>query len=178
MAVDEQIPVNPEISQEFMSFEEFCSENVGRELTYLKMVEANPLEMDAVTLAFSMRHLIRLSKGLRDLLLKSLNSDPLPEIGSILAAKGIELDKTRAAALRDIIFSFRDCADDETSLNFVRALQMMTIARDRGKIALSYVESYSAPDEGWCEDDFGGDQSTLDTVRSIEDPQWIKTEES
>ena len=93
MAFDDQIPVNPEISQEFRSFEEFCSENVGRELTYLNMVEANPLEMDSVTLAFSMRHLIRLSKGLRDLLLKSLNSDPPPKIGSILASKGIELDK-------------------------------------------------------------------------------------
>ena len=178
MAFDDQIPVNPEISQEFRSFEEFCSENVGRELTYLNLVEANPLEMDSVTLAFSMRHLLRLSKGLRDLLLKSLNSDPPPEISSILASKGIELDKTQAAALRDIIFSFRDCGDDETSLKFVRALQMMTLARDRPRVALSFGESYSAPDEGWCEDDFGGDQSTLDAVRSIEDPQWIKTEES
>ena len=38
MPLDDEIPVSPEISEEFTSFEEFCSENTGRELQYLEVV--------------------------------------------------------------------------------------------------------------------------------------------
>ena len=34
MPLDDEIQVSPEISEEFASFEEFCSENTGRELQY------------------------------------------------------------------------------------------------------------------------------------------------
>ena len=177
MAAEHEIPVSPEISEEFQNFEEFCTENVGHELAYLKLVEQNPLQVDSVTIAFSMRHLIRLSSELREMLLTSMSDESPPSVKTILASKGIQLDKTQATCLRHIIFSFRDCAEDEGTAAFVRALQLMTISRDRGRCGLYLGDSYSPPDEGWTPEDFGGDESMFEAVRSVEDPQWIKTEE-
>jgi hypothetical protein len=179
MPLDDEIPVSPEISEEFTSFEEFCSENTGRELQYLEVVGKSPLEMDAVTLAFSMRHLVRLSRGLMDMLLGSLNDDSVPLLENILAAKGLQLDKTHAPILRDVIFAFRDSSEkEETSSILVRAFQLMTISRERRRVVLNLGESYAPPDEGWTQEDFGGDDSMLETVRSIEDPRWTTAEET
>jgi hypothetical protein len=178
MADEEKIPVSPELLEEFQLFEEFCSENSGRELAYFQMVEAGPLEMDTTTLAFCMRHLVRLTRELMDLLLKSLNDDEPPELQTILAVKGIQLDKAKADAVRSVIFAFRDHSDREVSSRLVRALQLMTISREKAKVNLRITESYAPPEEGWTSEDFGGDESLLQTVRSIEDPHWITSEES
>lgn len=175
---DEEILVNPEISEQYRSFEEFCSENTGRELAYLDVVASNPLEMDPVTLAFSMRHLMRLSRELMDLLLQSLKNESAPPLQAILASKGIQLDKSRASCLRDVIFSFRDSPDEDSATKLVTALQLMTMSRERGRVVLNLGESYSPPDEGWTAEDFGNDDSMLETVRSIEDPYWTKTDEA
>jgi hypothetical protein len=177
MAADDEIQVNPELSQDFKYFEEFCSENTGQELAYLEMVGANPLEMDPVTLAFSMRHLLRLSSGLMNKMLASLPDDLPPDLDSVLAFKGIDLDKTHATRLREIIFSFRDCPDQETSCKLVRALQLMTIGRMRRKVVLNLGEAYAPPEEGWTLEDFGGDEWMLETVRSVEDPRSKTSEE-
>jgi hypothetical protein len=178
MPLDDEIPVSPEISEEFASFEEFCAENTGRELQYLEVVGQSPLAMDSVTLAFSMRHLVRLSRGMMDMLLGSLNDDSAPSLDEVLAVKGLQLDKSHAPILRDVIFSFRDAPDKEISSNLVRALQLMTISRERRRVVLNLGESYAPPEEGWTSEDFGGDDSMLETVRSIEDPRWIKAEET
>ncbi len=178
MPLDDEIPVSPEISEDFASFEEFCSENTGRELQYLEVVCKNPLDMDAVTLAFSIRHLVRLSRGLMDMLLGSLNDDSMPPLEDVLAVKGLQLDKSHAPTLREVIFSFRDVPDKEISSNLVRAFQLMTIGRERGRVALNLGESYAPPEEGWTPEDFGGDDSMLETVRSIEDPRWTTAEET
>jgi len=177
MPEENEILVSPELSQDFRSFEEFCDENTGQELAYLEVVQRNPLEMDAVTLAFCLRHLIRLSRGLMDVLLKTLDGDATPDLPSILATKGIQLDKTRAAGLREVIFAFRDAADEETRLNLIKALQILTISREPRKIILNLGESYRMPDDGWIDEDFGGDDSLLEAVRAIEDPRWKETEE-
>jgi hypothetical protein len=178
MADDAEILVSPDLSQDYSTFEEFCSENSGRELTYLDVVHRSPLEMDPVTIAFAMRHLVRLSRELMDLLLQSLDGDAVPpDLTAILAHKGIQLDKTRAASLRDIIFAFRDAGDEDIRQNLVRAFQVLTINRERPKVSLNLGESYAPPDEGWTEEDFGGDDAMLETVRAIEDPRWQETEE-
>lgn len=177
MSADEEIVVSPELSQEFKNFDEFCAENTGRELAYLEVVGKNPLEMDPVTLAFSMRHLMRMSREVLDLLLKSVNDDSTPQLESVLAVKGIQLDKSQAARLREIIFAFRDASDAETGENLVKALQLMTISRERRRVVLSLDEAYAPPEEGWTPEDFGGDDSMLEAVRSIEDPHWINTDE-
>ncbi|MBI4964256.1 MAG: hypothetical protein HY913_13340 [Desulfomonile tiedjei] len=177
MPEDDEILVSPELSQDFSLFEEFCEENAGQELAYLEVVQRNPLEMDAITLAFCLRHLIRLSRGLMDVLSKTLDGDSTPDLSTILALKGIELDKTRAAGLREVIFAFRDSADEDIRLNFTKALQILTISRERRRVALNLGESYRPPEEGWTEEDFGGDDSLLETVRAVEDPQWKETEE-
>jgi hypothetical protein len=174
---DEEILVSPDISEQFRTFEEFCSENTGRELAYLDVVARNPLEMDPVTLAFSMRHLMRLSRELMDILLQSLRNESAPSLKVILASKGIQLDKSQAACLRNVIFSYRDSCDEETSTKLVTALQLMTMSRERRKVVLNLGESYAPPDEGWTSEDFGNDDSMLETVRSIEDPHWTKTDE-
>jgi hypothetical protein len=178
MPLDDEIPVSPEISEEFTSFEEFCSENTGRELQYLEVVGKSPLEMDSVTLAFSMRHLVRLSRGLMDMLLGSLNDDSAPSLEEVLAVKGLQLDKAHASTLREVIFSFRDSPDKEISSSLVRAFQLMTMSRERRRVVLNLGESYAPPDEGWTQEDFGGDDSMLETVRSIEDPRWTTAEET
>lgn len=178
MANEPEFPANPDISEEYSTFEEFCAENAGREMTYLEMVGQNPLAMDSVTLAFSMRRVVRLSRGLMDLLLKSLNNELPPTLQDILATKGIQLDKGNAAVLRNTIFSFRDCEDPDTSMTMIRALQLLTIARERSKVILQLAESYRPPEEGWNLEDFGGDESMYETVRSVEDPTWLQTEES
>jgi len=77
---EEDIIVSPELSEEFKSLEEFCSENSGRELDYLDVVSASPLQMDSLTLAFSMRHFLRLSRSLTDLLANSLNGETAPSL--------------------------------------------------------------------------------------------------
>lgn len=178
MADDAEILVSPDLSQDYMTFEEFCSENTGQELAYLEVVKQNPLEMDPVTLAFSMRHVVRLSRGLLDLLLQSLDGDSSPpELQSILELKGVQLDKSRAASLRDVIFAFRDAQEEEARQSLVRALQVLAINRERKRVTLNLGESYRPPDEGWTEEDFGGDDSMLETVRAIEDPRWQETEE-
>jgi hypothetical protein len=177
MPEEDEILVSPELSQEFRLFEEFCEENTGQELTYLEVVQRNPLEMDAVTLAFCLRHLIRLSRGLMDVLLKTVDGDLTPDLPSILATKGIQLDKNRAAGLREVIFAFRDSADEETKLNLIKALQILTISRERRRVILNLGESYRAPEEGWTDEDFGGDDSLLEAVRAVEDPRWKETEE-
>jgi hypothetical protein len=177
MILDEEIIVSPELSQDYQSFEEFCAENAGREMAYLELVAKNPLDMDAVTLAFSMRHLVRLSKELMDMLLESIQNESVPDLQEILAVKGIQLDKAHSAALRDVIFAFRDCQDSEFCDTLVRAFQLMAISRDRKRMVLNLGESYAPPEEGWTQEDFGGDDSMLETVRAIEDPHWINAEE-
>lgn len=178
MSEDDEIQVNPELSQEFRSFEEFCSENTGSELIYFDVVAKNPLEMDPVTLAFSMRNLIRLSKGLMDRLLDSMRDDSQPTVQEILSSRGIELDKSQASRLREIMFAFRDNSDEMIRENFVKAFQLMTIARQWKRVALNLGESYHPPTEGWTMEDFGDDDSVLETVRSVEDPRWTRAEES
>ena len=54
----------------------------------------------------------------------------------------------------------------------------MTISREKAKVNLRITESYAPPEEGWTSEDFGGDESLLQTVRSIEDPHWITSEEN
>ncbi len=174
---EDEILASPDISEQFRTFEEFCSENTGREMSYLDVVAQNPLEMDPITLAFSMRHLMRFSRELMDLLLQSLKNESLPTLQVILASKGIQLDKAQATCLRNVIFSFRDSSDEETSAKLVTALQLMTISRERSKVVLNLGESYAPPDEGWTAEDFGNDDSMLETVRSIEDPHWTQTDE-
>lgn len=178
MPRNQEIVVGPELSQEFKNFQEFCAENAGQELLYFDVVRSNPVQMDPVTLAFSMRHLLRLSGSLMDLLLDSLNGESELELQAILGTKGIQLDKTHASALRDVVFSFRDTTDEESRRNLVRAFQFMSISRNTSSVILSLEESYQPPDEGWTAEDFGNDESLYETVRSIEDPYWIKTEET
>ncbi|MEI8182852.1 MAG: hypothetical protein WCG29_09125 [Desulfomonile sp.] len=178
MSDEEGIQVSPELSQDFRSFEEFCSENTGSELIYFDVVAKNPLEMDPVTLAFSMRNLVRLSRGLMDYLLDSLNGDSPPTVREILAVRGIELDKSQAPRLRQIMFTFRDNPDEIMGGNLVKALQLMTIAREWRRVSLNLGESYSPPVEGWTSEDFGDDDSMLEAVRSVEDPRWNQEEES
>jgi hypothetical protein len=178
MPMDDEINVSPEISDDFQLLTEFCAENSGREGDYLAIVGTNPLDMDAVTIAFSMRHLVRLSKNLLELLMESVKDDSMPpSLADILATKGIQLDKTHAATLRGVIFAFRDHDDEESHFVLVRALQLMAITRERRRVILNLGESYSPPDEGWTEEDFGGDDSMLETVRAIEDPHWVTEEE-
>ncbi len=177
MRDDEEISVSPELSQDFKSFEELCAENDGSELPYLQLAAQKPLEMDAATLAFSMRHVVRLSRELLDLLLGSINEDSELELDAIVASKGIQLDKSHATELRQIIFAFRDTEDPELRRNLTKVFQLITMSRERNRIALSLEESYSPTPEGWTEEDFGGDETLLETVRAIEDPHWIRTEE-
>ena len=174
MSTDEQIQACPEVSEEFRTYDEFCTENTGRELTYFELVAGNPVEMDPITLAFSMRHLVRLTRELIDFLLESVRSDPPPDLRTLLGFKGIQLDKSHAESLRRIIFSFRDCEDEGRSLKLARAFQLMTITRERSKVVFNVGESYSNPDESWNVEDFGGDESILEAVRSIEDSDRTK----
>jgi hypothetical protein len=178
MSLDDEIVAGPEVSEEFAHFEEFCAENVGRELAYLQMVKSSPLDMDAVTLAFCLRHLVRLSDRLMDVVLRSLDSDPPPDFRTILALQGIQLSKSHAQDLRTIIFAFRDAPDEERRFPLVRALQLMTIGRHRSRVVLSLDESYSPPDEGLTLEDVGGDELALETVRTIEDESVSKFEEN
>ncbi|MBM4329577.1 MAG: hypothetical protein FJ118_20750 [Deltaproteobacteria bacterium] len=175
---DEEIIVTADLSEEFRGFEEFCVENAGRESVYLRMVAEKPLEMDSITLAFSMRHLVRLSKDLMEMLLKSVTNEDSPDLATMLGTKGIQLDKSNAEALRKIIFAFKDAPDQESSGALARAFQLMTMSRHRRRIKLTLTESYAPSEEGWLAEDFGGDDSLLETVRSIESPHWTQTEET
>jgi hypothetical protein len=178
MSAEQEFRVGPEISIEFRAYEEFCAENGGRELAYLEMVGTNPLEMDPITLAFSMRHLVRMSKEVMETLLKSSADDKPPSLRTLLATKGIQLDKSQASLLRNIIFSFRDCSDERQSSLIVRAFQLMTLVRQRNRVELSLGESYNLSDDGgWTAEDFGGDESLLETVRSVERASSTNPEE-
>jgi len=177
MAFDDEVQVSPELSEEFRAFEEFCAENSGSELVYFDVVAKEPLAMDAVTLAFSMRNLVRLSRELMDLILSTLNSDTHITVADILSTRGIQLDKNHAPRLRQVLFAFRDQDDEAVSANLVRAFQLMTISRERKRVVLNYGESYTPPEEGWTAEDFGGDEAMLETVRSVEDPRWKHEEE-
>ena len=59
----------------------------------------------------------------------------------------------------------------------VKALQIMTNVRQRRRITLNLGESYRAPDEGWLDEDFGGDEGILETVKAVEDPRWNQQED-
>lgn len=177
MRAEEEILVSPELSHDFTNFEELCSENGGSELPYLEMSSQNPLEIDPATLAFSMRHVVRMSRELLDLVLGSLNEDSSVNLGAILDSKGIQLDKNHADALRRIIFAFRDSENHEVRETLTRAFQLIAMSRERHRITLNLEESYTPAQEGWTEEDFGGDETLLETVRAIEDPHWIRTEE-
>ena len=67
--------------------------------------------------------------------------------------------------------------DEETRDVLVKALQIMTITRQRRRVTLNLGESYKAPDEGWLEEDFGGDEGILETVKAVEDPRWNQQED-
>ncbi len=175
--MEEEIVANPNISAEYSTFEELVSENTGHELDYLDLVTKDPSSMDAATLAFSMNNLIRLSGSLVEKLLVSLNQDNAPNLKEILETKGIDLDKTQAPKLKNIIFAFRDSKDEETRDVLVKALQIMTITRQRRRVTLNLGESYKAPDEGWLEEDFGGDEGILETIKAVEDPRWNEQED-
>jgi len=175
--MEEEILANPNISEEYRTFEELVSENTGHELDYLDLVAKDPSSMDAATLAFSMNNLIRLSGSLMEKLLVSLNQDDAPNLKEILETKGIDLDKKQASKLKNIIFAFRDSNDEETRDVLVKALQIMTITRQRRRVTLNLGESYKAPDEGWLEEDFGGDEGILETIKSVEDPRWNEQED-
>jgi hypothetical protein len=174
---DDGMLVEPGLSDDYRSFEELCAENAGQEFLYFDMVKTRPLEMDSVTLAFCLRHLVRLSQEVLEVLLASLDGESDVTLGTVLDLKGIQLDKSRAAELRNIVFSFRDCQESEIQGQFVRALQLLTINRLRRRVRLNLGETYTTPEEGWTLEDFGGDDSLLDTVRAIEDPAWTKNEE-
>lgn len=177
MSFDDEIQVSPELSDEFRAFEEFCAENSGSELVYFDVVARDPLAMDSVTLAFSMRNLVRLSREVMDLILSTLNGDSHLTVRDILSAKGIQLDKNHAPRLRQVLFAFRDQDDEAVADSLVRAFQLMTISRERRKVVLNYGESYNPPEEGWTAEDFGGDEAMLETVRSVEEPRWNSEEE-
>lgn len=175
--MEDEILVNPDISAEYSTFEELVSENTGNELDYLDLVAKDPQSMDAATLAFSLSRFMRLSGPLMEKLLVSLSQDDSPDLKDIFQTKGIELDKTQATKLRNIFLAFRDSQDEEASATLVRALQIVTIVRQRRRVTLNLGESFRVPDEGWLEEDFGGDEIALEMVKSIEDPQWIQQED-
>jgi len=174
---DDTFQVNAEVSEDYKSFEEFCAENTGRELDYLLLVQRNPLEMDPVTLSFCMRHLVRLNRQLMDVLLTTLDEGPQPDLRDLLAVKGVELDRSHASALREVVFAFRDSPEDEQRAKLVRAFQLLTISRQRNRVTLTLGESYSPPDEGWTIEDFGGDDMSLETVRAVEDARYVEWQE-
>ncbi|MGC8603970.1 MAG: hypothetical protein ACP5VS_09805 [Desulfomonilaceae bacterium] len=175
--MEEEILANPIISAEYRTFEELVSENAGHEIDYLDLIAKDPRSMDSATLAFSLNSFLRLSGNLMETLLGSLNNDETPDIREILDARGIDLDKSHAHKLRDIIFKFRDSEDEETREKLVKALQIMAILRQRSRVSLNLGESYKPPDEGWLEEDFGGDEGILETVRAVEDPRWNEQED-
>ncbi|MGC8658747.1 MAG: hypothetical protein ACP5U1_06705 [Desulfomonilaceae bacterium] len=175
--MEEEILANPIISAEFRTYEELVSDYAGHERDYLNLVTKDPASMDSATLAFSLSGFMRLSSTLMEKLLGTLNDDETPALQDILETKGIDLDKSQAQKLRGIIFAFRDSEDEETRGILVRAFQIMTIARQRRRVTLNLGESYKEPEEGWLEEDFGGDDSLMETVKSIEDPRWSEQED-
>ena len=175
--MEEEILAIPDISAEFRTFEELLLENSGHELEYLDLVSKDPSVMDSATLSFAINSLVRLSGPLMEKLVESLNQDDLPDLKEIIETKGIDLDKKHASKLKKIIFAFRDSSDEETRGNFVKALQILTIVRQRRRVTLNLGESYRAPDEGWLDEDFGGDEGILETVKAVEDPRWNQQED-
>lgn len=177
MSGDDEIVINPELSAEFRSFEEFCEENSGSETLYLDLIIKDPTVMDAVTLAFCMRRLVKLSKEFMDKVFVCAKNDELPELNELLSLKGIQLDKNHSGKLRDIIFAFRDSADEYKRSEMAKALTLVTLTRERKRIVLNLGESYKPPDEGWLAEDFDGDDSAYEMVRAVENPHWTGEEE-
>jgi len=177
MSLLDEIQVNQELSEEFRAFEEFCGENTGSELVYFGVVKKDPLAMDPVTLAFTMQNLVRLSRELMDQIIPTLNDEAQITLGEILSSKGIQLDKKLAQDLRLVLFAFRDEEDESIAVNMVRAFQLMTIGRERKRVVFNFGESYAPPDEGWTAEDFAGDDTMFEAVRSVEDPRWNHDEE-
>lgn len=178
MSIDDEILINPEFSAEFRSFEEFCDENSGSEKMYLELIANNPTVMDSVTIAFCIRSMLKLSREFMDKVLASVIDDKVPDLMELLATKGIQLDKNHSGQLRQIIFAFRDSDDDQIRTELARAFTLVTLTRERRRIILNIGESYKPPDEGWLEEDFGGDESAYEMVRAIENPHWSIEEES
>jgi hypothetical protein len=178
MSRDEEFSASPEISEEYRSFEEFSVENSGRENDYLELAARSPLQMDSLTLAFSMRHLMRMSGDLLESLLVSLVHDAPPDLLRVLKTKGVELGRLHAEKVRGIIFAFRDSEDPEVRDKLSRAFQLMAMGRAQGRVALSLGESYNPPEEGWLSEDFGGDEFAMETVLCVENPVEIETEET
>lgn len=178
MSIDDEIVINPELSSDFMSFEEFCDENSGSESLYLELIAKNPTVMDSITLAFCMRRLVKLSRQFMDLVLDSVKQDAIPELKDLLDTKGIQLDKNHSTKLRDIVFAFRDSDDDQTRNEFSKALILITLTRERKRVTFNVGESYRPPDEGWLPEDFDGDDTAYEMVRAIENPQWNSEEEN
>ncbi|MGD9819312.1 MAG: hypothetical protein AB7V04_11510 [Desulfomonilaceae bacterium] len=177
MSFDQEIVVNPELSSEFRSFEEFCDENSGSEGIYLDLIAKNPTVMDAVTLAFCMRHLVKLSQEFMTKAFASIKNDNIADLRELLDTKGIQLDKKHSDKLRKIVFAFRDTDDDQIKSELARAFTLIAFTRARKNLVLNIGESYRPPDEGWIDEDFDGNESAFEMVRAIEDPHWSGDEE-
>lgn len=177
MSMGNEIVVNPELSSDFRSFEEFCDENSGSESLYLELIAKNPTVMDSVTLAFCMRRLVRLSRGFMDKVLDSIKDDSIADLKELLDTKGIQLDKNHSEKLREIVFAFRDSDDDQKRMELAKALTLITLTREKKRVIFNVGESYKPPDEGWLEEDFSGDDTAYEMVRAIENPHWTGEEE-
>lgn len=177
MSIDDEIVINPELSAEFRSFEEFCDENSGSEKMYLELIAQNPTVMDSVTIAFCMRRLVKLSKEFAEKVLVSVKDDEIPDLKELLATKGIQLDKNHSGKLREIVFAFRDAEDEQTRAELSKALTLITLTREKKRVVFNVGESYKPPDEGWLAEDFDGDETAYEMVRAVENPQWSGEEE-
>ncbi len=177
MSIDDEIVINPELSAEFRSFEEFCDENSGSEKMYLELIAQNPTAMDSVTIAFCMRRLVKLSKEFVERVFISVKDDEIPDLTDLLATKGIQLDKNHSGKLREIIFAFRDSEDEQTRAELSKALTLITLTREKRRVVFNVGESYKPPDEGWLAEDFDGDDSAYEMVRAVENPHWSGEEE-
>ncbi len=177
MSIDDEIVINPELSADFRSFEEFCDENSGSEKMYLELIAKNPTVMDSVTIAFCIRRLVKLSKEFADRVLFSVKEDEIPDLTQLLGTKGIQLDKNHSGKLREIIFAFRDSDDEQIRAELSKAFTLITLAREKKRVVFNVGESYKPPDEGWLAEDFDGDDTAYEMVRAVENPQWSGEEE-
>lgn len=177
MSIDDEIVINPELSAEFRSFEEFCDENSGSEKMYLELIANNPTVMDSVTIAFCMRRLLKLSREFMDKVFSAVKDDNLPDLKELLATKGIRLDKNYSEKLRDIVFAFRDSHDEQIRAELAKAFTLITLTREKNRIVFNLGESYRPPEEGWLTEDFDGDETAYEMVRAVENPHWSSEEE-
>ncbi len=177
MSIDDQIVINPEMSADYRTFEEFCDENSGSEELYLDLIAKNPTVMDAVTLAFCMRRLVKLSREFMDKVFTSVKDDSIADLKELLGVKGIQLDKNHSGKLREIVFAFRDSEDEQIRTELAKALTLITLTRERKRIILNVGESYRPPSEGWLAEDFDGDETAYEMVRAVENPHWTGEED-